>query len=63
VPDYVKVCNGTITAAQCTAATANDANVIFYDDFNATGAAPAPPTGLTADVKYMPGARLIREGR
>jgi len=51
VLDYVKVCNSTITAAQCTAAATNDVNVIFYDDFNATGIAPAPPTGLTADVK------------
>lgn len=35
--DYVKVCNTNYTAAQCTAAASNDANVIFYDDFTSSG--------------------------
>jgi hypothetical protein len=49
--DYVKVCNAKITRANCATATASDPNVIFYDDFNGVGTAPAAPTGLTAIVK------------
>lgn len=54
--DYVKVCDSSITAVQCNAATGpSDAtygsHVIFYDDFNGTGTGPAPPTGLNAVVK------------
>jgi Glycosyl hydrolases family 16 len=44
--DYVKVCNSSLTSAQCTAAANNNPAVVFYDDFK--GTAPAPPTNLTA---------------
>ena len=53
VIDYVKVCDSSYTAAQCTAAQTDgsDAHVIFYDDFNGSGTSPAAPIGLIAIVK------------
>jgi hypothetical protein len=50
VIDYVKVCDTSLTAAQCSTAANNAAGVIFYDDFT-NGSPPAPPSGLTATVK------------
>ena len=48
--DYVKVCDTSLTAAQCSTAANNAPGVIFFDDF-ANGTPPAPPTGLNATVK------------
>jgi len=51
--DYIKVCNSSYTPSQCSSVPTDgsDPNVIFFDDFNAAGTRPSPPTGLKAIVK------------